>query len=205
MNALILLKHLQRLPYPFIQSRQISAMLDMSPDLTSKHLSTLQAQGFLENVKGGKWVLKNNAYEPMQIAEFLVSPYESYISLHSALFFHGIIDQIPSRIYSVTVDRSKVVTTTLGTYSFHHCHPDFFIGFDYIKPYLKIAKPEKALVDYFYFSPSKLREFSRLVEIELPKKFSFKKAFEYLEKIPSLRTKGLVRNKLLSLKNRHQS
>ncbi len=40
-----------------------------------------------------------------------------------------------------TVDRSKTVKTPLGEFSFHHCDPKFFMGFEYFKPFLKIATP----------------------------------------------------------------
>ena len=106
------------------------------------------------------------------------------------------IEQIPSRTYAVTVDRSKVVETPVGTFSFHHCNPEFFLGYEFIKPYLKLATPEKALVDYFYFGPSKTRQFSKLPELEIPKKFSWKKVRGFCEVIPSIRTRSVVKTKI---------
>ena len=123
-------------------------------------------------------------------------PKESYISLHTALFYHGMIEQVPGRTYSVTIDRSRVVKTPLGVFSFHHCNPEFFTGYEHIKPYLKLATPEKALIDYFYFSPSKGRQFTKLPELEVPKNFSWKKALNFCEKIPSKRTRSLVYEKI---------
>ena len=99
----------------------------------------------------------------MAVAEFITYPKESYISLQSALFYHGLLEQTPSRIYSATVDRSKLVKTPIGIYSYHHCDPIFFIGYEYVKPFLKRASSEKTLADYFYFAPSKSRQFTKLV------------------------------------------
>lgn len=179
-----------------LNTRDVASVLNLSSDSVAKYLENLRQKNFVDKISRGKWVIKDSHLDPLQVAEFVISPKESYISLHSALFYHGMITQVPSRIYSVTIDRSRVLRCNLGVFSYHHCHPDFFVGFKYIKPYLKLATPEKSLVDYFYFSPSKTRQFNRLPEIDLPKNFSWKKAYSYCEIIPSRRTKSLVYKKL---------
>lgn len=199
-NALHFLQHLKNQPYPFIQTKMLSACLGLTQDQVSKYLLELSKNKMVQKLKNGKWLNLEKAHDPLQLAEFLIAPFESYLSLQTALFYHGIIEQIPSRVYSVTLGRSQTLQTASGIFSYHHVTPDFYDGFTYLKPYLKIATPEKALVDYFYFSPSKHREFSKLPEIELAKKFSFKKAFGYCTHIPSKRTRSLVEKKLNELK-----
>lgn len=201
MKALKFLQELKRLPVPFITTNQASKLLGISVHSAGKYFIALQEQKLVAKIMRGKWIVLDSTYETLQIAEFITAPLETYISLHSALFHHGMIEQIPSRIYAVTVDRTRVVATTLATFSFHHCHQSFFTGYDYIQPYLKIATPEKALVDYFYFAPSRTRQFNKLPELELPKNFSWKKAHHYCSIIPSPRTKSLVLKKLADLRN----
>jgi predicted transcriptional regulator of viral defense system len=201
-NSIEFLNRLIRLEMPLFQTRDMADILGISIHSAGKYLEALRKQNFVEKITRGKWFLQNSNLDPLQVAEFIVAPQESYISLHSALFYHGLIEQVPGRVYAVTVDRSKVVTTAVGTFSFHHCDPKFFTGYKYLKPYLKVATQEKALVDYFYFSPSKSRQFTRLPELEIPKTFSWKKALSYCGKIPSKRTRTLVQKRLLEIKSR---
>ena len=202
MNALEFLHQIQKSKLTFVQTRDVADILRISTHSAGKYLEQLKAQNFIEKVCRGKWVINGAGPDPMQVAEFITAPLESYISLHSALFHHGMIEQVPGRIYSVTVDRSKVVKTPIGVYSFHHCNPEFFLGYQYIRPYLKIATPEKALVDYFYFTPTKSREFTKLPELEIPKTFSWKRVREYCEAIPSVRNRSLVKTRISGLLNR---
>ena len=64
---------------------------------------------------------------------------------------------------------------------------------------IKIAVPEKALLDVFYLSSTRSRLFTKLPELEIPKKFSWKRAYEMAKKLnPKKRT--LVLNQLNTLK-----
>ncbi|MGE0632076.1 MAG: hypothetical protein AB7O96_06690 [Pseudobdellovibrionaceae bacterium] len=196
MTSLEILSLLNKMPVPLIQTKDVADLLGVTNNSASKHLENLRDNKFVERICRGKWLVKDANLDPLQIAEFLTSPKESYISLHTALFYHGMIEQIPARTYAVTIDRSRVVETPVGTFSFHHCNAEFFTGYKYIKHYLKLATPEKALVDYFYFSPSKGRQFTKLPELEIPKKFSWKEVLNYCEMIPSKRTRGVVYEKI---------
>ncbi|OFZ16799.1 MAG: hypothetical protein A2Z20_02050 [Bdellovibrionales bacterium RBG_16_40_8] len=203
MNAVEFLGRLTQLKTPFIHTKEIAAILKISIHSAGKYLEALRQRNLVEKIERGKWVLKNSPHDPMQAAEFITAPKESYISLQTALFYHGMIEQIPTQIYSVTIDRTRKVKTPVGVFSFHHCHPHFFTGYRYIKPLLKIATPEKALVDFFYYAPTRSRQFTRLPELELPTKFSWKTVFSYCEDITSPRTKSLVLNRLKEIKARH--
>ena len=202
MNSIEFLNRLQVLKQPLIRTNEIAAVLGISVSLAGKYLEVLRQQNFVEKIENGKWVIKSLNFDPLQVAEFITAPRESYISLQTALFYHGMIEQIPSQTYAVTVARTRLITTPFGVFSFHHCNPKFFKGYIYLKPMLKIACPEKALVDYFYFAPSKNRQFTRLPELELPKNFSWKKAFGFCEEIPSLRTQSLVFKMIKQVRDR---
>lgn len=200
MNSLKFWSEISQRKLSLLHTRDIADLLGISIHSAGKYLEALRQQNLVEKLNRGKWAVLGPELDVLRVAEFLTSPRESYISLHSALFHHGMIEQIPARIYAVTVDRSKVVRTPIGIYSFHHCHPDFFTGYDYLKPFLKIASPEKSLVDYFYFTPAKSRQFNRLPELHLPPKFSWKKAEGFCFLVPSPRTRSLVLAKLNSLR-----
>jgi predicted transcriptional regulator of viral defense system len=196
MTTVEVLSFLKNFQSPLVETRDVAEVLHISKDSAAKYLERLRSGQFVEKIGRGKWVIKDSKFDPLQVAEFLTSPNESYISLHTALFYHGMIEQIPAQIYAVTIDRTKVIKTPVGIFSFHHCNPEFFMGFEYIKPYLKLATPEKALVDYFYFGPSRSRQFTKLPELELPKGFSRKKVEKFCQMIPSLRTRTFVETKI---------
>jgi predicted transcriptional regulator of viral defense system len=196
MTALEVLNFLKKVQSPLLQTRDVADLLNITNSAAGKYLESLSRHNFVQKIFRGKWIVQDSNLDPLQIAEFITSPRESYISLHTALFYHGMIQQIPGQIYSVTIDRSRIIKTPMGVFSFHHCDPAFFFGYKEIKPYLKMATPEKALVDYFYFSPTKGRQFTKLPELEIPKKFSWKKTFSFCEMIPSKRTRSLVYEKI---------
>ena len=129
MKALNFLSQLNDLKIPLIQTKEIAAVLGISVSSAGKYLENLREQKFVEKISQGKWLLLDSNFDPLQAAEFITAPSESYISLQTALFYHGMIDQIPAQIYAVTVDRSRVVPTPVGVFSFHHCNTYFFTGY----------------------------------------------------------------------------
>lgn len=189
---------LVRLGVPAFTTADAAGSLRRSRAHASKTLERLaQAQQIVRLTKG-KWAI-HSKIDPLSIAELLTHPWPSYISLQTALFYHGMIEQIPGVIYVVSLARSRVCRTPLGTFSIHQMAPEFFFGFEEKGPYrVKIACPEKALLDVFYLSPAKSRLFSALPELELPKRFSTKKAFSMQGRIKSLRRRQMVSRQLQS-------
>jgi hypothetical protein len=108
------------------------------------------------------------------------------------------ISQIPNIIYAVSLARTRLYKTPIANVSIHHIQPAFFFGYMEINDHelLKIATPEKALIDMFYLSQTKSRLFSTLPEIELPENFKLSVAKKIIDKIPSKRRKTLVQNRL---------
>jgi hypothetical protein len=61
---------------------------------------------------------------------------------------------------------------------------------------VRLASPEKALVDVLYLEPARSRLFASLPELELPSGFDWRGARGWVAHIPSQRTRGLVRRRL---------
>ena len=82
----------------------------------------------------------------------------------------------------------------MATVSIHHIHPAFFFGYEEkgVNGLLRIAYPEKALLDIFYLSQTKTRLFKTLPEVELPKNFKITIANRMIDKITSIRKRTLV-------------
>ena len=143
-------------------------------------------------IKHGVWVFPD--VEPILLPCILTAPFPAYISLQSALYYHGMISQIPNMIYAISLSRTSTFHTAITDVSIHHVQPSFFFGYEKINnnDLLKIATPEKTLIDIFYLSQTKTRLFATLPEVELPDHFNFAVADRMIEKIKSIRKKSLV-------------
>jgi predicted transcriptional regulator of viral defense system len=169
-----------------------AAYLGVSNSTASRLLARLATAGHLLRLRHGVWAVPGRL-DPLALASHLTAPFPSYVSLQSALYYHGVISQIPNIIYAVSVGRTRLFRTPLGTVSIHHLQPDFFFGFEVLEAAgVSMASPEKALVDYLYLRPARSNLFRALPEVELPSKFNIKLARRIIERIPSVRRRTLV-------------
>jgi len=94
---------------------------------------------------------------PFYFANKIYAP--SYISLESALSFHGIIPEGVIQITSVTARKTKIFQNNLGSYIYRSIKPDLMFGYTIQQSTLShrwsimMASPEKALLDYLYLNP----------------------------------------------------
>ncbi len=178
------------------QTADASAWLNISQTHASQLLSRLAESGHLIHLKRGTWAFEGRV-ELMALPQYLTNPFPTYISLQSALYYHGMISQIPAVTYAVSIARTKRYETPLGVVSVHHVHPSFFLGYESRENAdIKMATPEKALIDFLYLSPAKSKLFHALPEVELPKNFRMKEARHMLSFIRSIRRRKLVRDRL---------
>lgn len=181
---------------PVFSTNDIATTLNITTSHASNILNRLVVAGFLAHLSRGLWGIIN-IIDPLKLPEYLSAPLPSYISLQSALYFHGLISQVPEVIYAVSLARTKVITTTLGCISLHHLQPAFFFGFTIEgKEAIKIATPEKALIDFLYLTPAKNDLFQALPELELPSDFNTHLLWEIVEKIPAIRRRNMVKTLL---------
>lgn len=81
----------------------------------------------------------------------------SYISLHSALAFYGMIPEAVMQVTSVTSLKTALFSNAFGEYSYKSVKAELMFGFD-LKSMadgrtLSFATPEKALLDLLYLNP----------------------------------------------------
>lgn len=185
---------LLQMKQPVLQTADVAACLKISNAHASKLLSRLAESGHIVRLRRGRWAFPERV-DPLALPEYLTDPFPSYVSLQSALYYHGMISQIPVVTYAVSLGRTRRFETPLGTVSIHHVHPSFFAGFETTgKHGIKIATPEKALLDIFYLSSTKSKLFRCLPEIELPKDFSIKKWWNMVRRIGSRTRRTSVAN-----------
>lgn len=186
------------LKQPVIQTRDAATCLNITIAQANQILVSLSKAGRFVRLMRGRWATTTQI-DPLILPEYLTLPFPSYVSLQTALFFHGMISQIPHIIYAASLARTKQYSTPFATISIHHIQADFFFGFE-MTGQIKMATPEKALIDTFYLTAARSRLFKKLPEIELPKTFDFKKAAAIIKKIKSTRTRTLVETRLDELK-----
>jgi len=173
-------------------TRDAAARLGVDAAHASTMLARLAAAGHVVRLRRGVWAFRDRA-DPLALPEYLTSPFPSYVSLQSALYLHGMIEQVPPVTYAVSLARTRRFTTPLGAVSIHHVDPLFFFGFeDAGASGARLATPEKALVDYLYLAPAKSKLFRALPELEFPARFSRRRARAIVARIGSVRRRGMV-------------
>jgi len=187
---------LRALGPPFFTTRDVAVLLKVSPSHANKILTRLAEDGFTLPLARGRWCLAEGI-SPLAIAEHLTAPYPAYISLQTALYHHGMISQIPAVTYAVSLARTKRYETPLGTLSIHHIQADFLFGYETAgSEEVKMAIPEKALLDILYLSPARSRLFASLPELEIPESFRWKLAYTMSNRLSCLNRRTLLVNRL---------
>jgi len=192
MRLVDVLAKLQKTDWPVFRTSDAAAFLAIEITHASTLLARLAASGHVARLGRGRWGFRERI-DPFALPEYLTAPYPSYVSLQSALYHHGMISQIPSVLYAVSITRTKTYRTPLGTVSVHHVDPSFFFGYESSgKSPGKIATPEKALVDFLYLHPARTRLFRALPELEFPRDFSLHEGRRIIRRIRSVRRRSHV-------------
>lgn len=196
MNSTELLAIVKNLGLTSFTTQDIAHLSRCTTKNASHHLRRLEKNGQVISLKRGLWGLPEKI-QRFALPSLLTAPIPSYVSLYSALFFHGMIEQIPNIIYAVTAGRFGQVTTPLGVVSFHHVSLPFVTGFTIdLQTHVAMAEPEKALVDTLYLQSSRSPLFHTLPELELPAVFERKKAEKFIELIPHMAKRASTLSRL---------
>ncbi|HEV8444070.1 MAG TPA: hypothetical protein VGQ27_11350 [Steroidobacteraceae bacterium] len=172
MNQIEALRRLQQLGTPVIETRDASALLRVTPANANMILRRLARQHLITHLSHGRW-LTAASLSRFALPELISAPYPAYVSMQSALFHRGLIEQIPAVVYAATLGKPRRVATPLGTISFHRLPPELFSGYEVEADGSKIATAEKALFDTLYLAPARSRLFARLPELEIPRQFDW--------------------------------
>lgn len=180
-------------------TRDTATLLSVSVNAAAKLLGRLATAGLIIRIMRGRWVVPDK-FNRLGLPE-LVAGQPAYVSLQSALSYHGMIDQIPSAVYGITCGRGGMVSTPMGPVSLHHVRPGFFVGYETPTEigWLKIATPEKAIVDILYLRMTSLGDFKGLPEVEWPKNFKWTLARKFARLTPAGARRTLILSALEDL------
>jgi predicted transcriptional regulator of viral defense system len=131
---------------------------DQSAADVRRQLSRWTAAGKVVQLRRNVYVLAS-PWRKVEPHHFLVANElhrPSYVSLESALAYHGLIPEHVPVTTSVTTARPVTVDTPLGRHLYRHVGADAFFGYERI-PLLTeqdalVATPEKALLDLVYLT-----------------------------------------------------
>lgn len=161
-------EQLSKLNLPVLTLQDVIGVFQLEKSHASHIMNRLTQAGSLIKIKRGLWAWPES--DPFPIATYLTIPFPNYISLQTALFYHGMIEQVPAYCYVITLGRKQKISTTVGTFSIHHVNVNFFTGFEtHYNPYYQIASPEKAILDYFYLGRVEPSLFGVLPELDTSK------------------------------------
>jgi predicted transcriptional regulator of viral defense system len=196
-NARDAYARLRSLGVPVIRTSDAAAALELALPAAAQMLAALARSKLVSPIRKGLfWVDGSVALDPNRLPEFLTAPLPSYLSLQTALYRRGMIDQIPEVLYAATLARTQRVNLRVGSFSLHHLAPEVFGGFEELTNGVKLATSEKALFDFAYLSAGKSRLFVALPELELPRKFRHAELKRWIAKIPSERSRTITSRKL---------
>lgn len=180
---------------PVFRTADVMALLDVKKSHASKMLERLARHGHFLRLKRGLWAIAEGL-EPLTLVPHMTAPFPAYVSLQSALYYHDMISQIPDVIYCVSLARTRTYKTSAAAISVHHIPGSFFFGYEEKSDQrVKMALPEKALLDILYLSQARSRLFSALPEVEFPPQFNIERSQNMIWKIADPRRRTMVQRR----------
>ncbi len=128
------------------------------PDFDRNNLTRWTKKGYLIRLRQGYFAFseyKSKLDYSFYFANRIYRP--SYISLHTALSFYGMIPEAVVQITSITSLKTTSFANDFGEYSYKNVKENLIFGYK-LKPMadnrnLQFATPEKALLDLLYLYP----------------------------------------------------
>lgn len=128
------------------------------PDFNKNNLSRWLKQGKLIKLRNAWYCFPEYLEIPnfqYFISNKIYSP--SYVSVHTALSFYGIIPEAIATITAVGTLKKVNFENSFGTFSYQRILPELMFGYE-SKPILSkmnflLATPEKAILDFLYLYP----------------------------------------------------
>ncbi len=133
-----------------------------SLEAVRKRVAAMSQAGWLIRLKKGLYLVVTDISTLgfMDISELVIAQSlnsDSYISFESDLQYHGMFDQMLSRIDAVTTRTTKTYQVQKTTYSFSCVKEEFYFGFTEVlinNQKVNVAEKEKAILDMLYFRSS---------------------------------------------------
>jgi len=132
-------------------------ILQVDQSFHRRRLNEWQSKGYIRKVIKGFYIFSDlvlNENVLFEVSNRIYKP--SYVSLESALSYYHLIPESVYGVTSVSTRRTYRFMTSMTEFSYRTVRPEFYFGYvvqAYNQKVFKIAKPEKAVLDYFYLNP----------------------------------------------------
>lgn len=185
---------LLRMGRPIVTTAEAATRWRVEEGTARRRLRSIAEAGLGRRLRRGLWTLDPEV-DPFVVPPFLTAPLPAYVSFSSALRRHGLIEQIPRQVSIASLDRSRRIVTSVGTYAVHHLASEVFGGFQGSQDAGYVATPEKAIFDSVYIRAA-AGSIAYFPELSLPESFDASSAKEWCERIRSPRLRTLVNRRL---------
>jgi predicted transcriptional regulator of viral defense system len=132
-------------------------ILQIDQGFHRRRLNEWQSKGYIKKVIKGFYVFSDLVLSENVLFEISNKIYKpSYISLESALSYYHLIPESVYGITSISTRRTYKFTSSMTEFGYRTVRPDLYFGYivqAYNQKAFKIARPEKAVIDYFYLNP----------------------------------------------------
>lgn len=137
---------------------QLNELFNDNRGYLRKRVSKLIDQGWLTRIKNGTYALSDLStrgslsISHLAITNLLVD--HAYVSFESALQYHGLYDQLLSKIAMVSLKQRQATKVDAYTYTFVNTQQEYYYGWQFYQvdgQKVKIADSEKALIDLIQF------------------------------------------------------
>lgn len=153
--------------YPVIKSSYFA--LEERPAYIRRLVSEWVKKGWLIELRRGMYLINSDsiiaATERFSLANLLYEP--SYVSLESALSFHGMIPEAVQQVTSVGTRKTARFLNQLGTFTYASIKRELFWGvrrYKLQRSTALIATPEKALLDLVYLRRGEFKSAIEVIE-----------------------------------------
>lgn len=141
-----------------------------NPELIRVQLSRWSKKEMINRLRRGWYCFDKKELDEYSLAGLFYQP--SYLSMETALYYYGLIPDIPLSVTSMTTTTTKKINTGVGRFDYYKIIPDLYWGFKSVNSKngsFNLAAKEKALLDYLYLRKSKQDDL-RLDKSKLDKK-----------------------------------
>ena len=151
MNYITFAKELKN--FPAFSLKEIEKL---SGKVYYHRLNEWQKKGYIKRIANGIFMFADEQIDDMYLYYLANKIYEpSYISLESGFAYYGFIPEAVYKTTSVTTKKTSHFQQDNIVFEYRSIHSRFNFGYTLVNwknVTIKIAEPEKAIIDYFYLN-----------------------------------------------------
>jgi predicted transcriptional regulator of viral defense system len=151
MNYITFAKELKN--FPAFSLKEIEKL---SGKVYYHRLNEWQKKGYIKRIANGIFMFADEQIDDMYLYYLANKIYEpSYISLESGFAYYGFIPEAVYKTTSVTTKKTSHFQQDNIVFEYRSIHSRFNFGYTLVNwknVAIKIAEPEKAIIDYFYLN-----------------------------------------------------